>query len=191
MIGFLFIWILGLHRACRLALRQRILDTHHQIVLHLGILVGAYLRQLGDLGQTCLDSLKVLELKFRIDDFLVTDRIDRTIHMHHIVVVEATKHMDDGICLTDIGEELITKTFAFRSAFDKACNIYDLDSCGNDTTGVNKFGKLIETLVGHSDDANLRIDGTKREICCLCLCARQAIEKSGFADIRQSYDTTL
>ena len=191
MIGTLLIRILRLHRAGRLALRQRIFDAHHQVVLHLGILVRAYLGKFGNLGQTCLDGLQILELKFRVDDFLVADRIDRAIHMHHIVVVKATKHVDDGIRLADIGEELVAKAFALRGPFDKTGNIYYLDRCRDDAPGMDKFGKFIQSLIGHSDDAHLRIDGTKREISCLSLCARQTVEKSGFAHVRQSDDTTL
>ena len=56
---------------------------------------------------------------------------------------------------------------------------------------MNYLGKLREAFVGNGDDAHVRLDCTEREVGCLRLSVREAVEKSGLAHVRESYDTTF
>ena len=56
--------------------------------------------------------LKVLDLELCIHHFLVTDGIYGTVHMGYVSVVKAAEDMKDGISLTDICKELVTKSFS-------------------------------------------------------------------------------
>jgi hypothetical protein len=56
---------------------------------------------------------------------------------------------------------------------------------------VNYFSKLRETLIGNGDDTHVRLDCTEREVGCLRLSVREAVEKGGLAHVRESYDTTF
>ena len=111
--------------------------------------------------------------------------------MGHVVVVKASQHVDDGIGLTDVTQELVSQTLAPAGALDQARDVDDLDRGGHDACGVDEFGKFVESLVGHRDDADVRLDGAEREVCRLCFGIRQAVEQGGFAHIGQPHDTTL
>ena len=118
---------------------------------------------------TCLYGLEVLELQFGIDDLFVAHRIDRTVHMHHVLVVEAAEHMNDGIRLTDVSKELVTESFTLAGTFDEAGYIDDLHGGRDDTAfGFAQFTEFDESLIGNGDDSYVRFDGAEREVRALC-----------------------
>ena len=43
----------------------------------------------------------------------VGDRIDTSLHMGHVVILEAAKHIGDCVDLADIGQELVAEPLAF------------------------------------------------------------------------------
>ena len=60
------------------------------------------------LGQTTLDGLKVLQLKFCINDFLIANGVDGAIYVGDIIILETAQDMDDGIRLTNVAKELVS-----------------------------------------------------------------------------------
>ena len=127
-----------------------------------------------------------------IDDIFISDRIHRAVHVYHIVVVEATEYVDDGVCLADIREELVAKSFALACAFDQSRNIYDFNGSWDYTAlRFAELAKFDESLVGYGDHAYVRFDGAEREVRRLCLGVAKAIEEGRFAYVRQTHDSTL
>ena len=49
-----------------------------------------------------------LQLKFVVNDFFVADGIYASVYVCHIVVIEATEYVDNCVCFTDIGKELVS-----------------------------------------------------------------------------------
>jgi hypothetical protein len=136
--------------------------------------------------------LKVLELELCIDDIFISDRIHGAVHVYHVIVVEATEYVDDGVCLADICEKLISESFAFACAFDQSRNIYDFNGSWYHTAlGFAEFAKFDKTLVGYGDHAYVRFNRAEWEVRRLCLGVAKAIEEGRFADIRQTHDSTL
>ena len=112
-----------------------------------------------------LYSLKVFELQLRIYYLFVAQRIDRTGHVHHIVVVEAAKHMDNSIRLADIGKELVAQPFTFAGALDQTGYIYYLHGGWYDSPfGVTHLAETYQTLVRNGDDTYVGLNGTKRKV---------------------------
>ena len=111
--------------------------------------------------------------------------------MSNIIIVETTKYMDNSVCLAYIRQKFVAKPFALACSFDQARYIDYLYRRGYDALRVADFGELVETFVGHGDDSYIRLDGTKSKVCCLCLSVRQTIEQGRFADVGQSYYSTL
>ena len=107
--------------------------------------------------------------------------------MGNIVVVEATQHMQYGIGLADVGEELVAETLTFGGALNKTCYVYNLHCGGYHRARVAHFDKTGEAVVGDSDYAHIGFDCAKRKVCRLRLGVRQTVEKSGFAYVGQSY----
>ena len=70
--------------------------------------------------------------------------------------------MADSLTFADVGEELIAKTFAFRSAGNEAGDIDELHSSGDDFVGVIHFGQDVKALVWDGNDADIWLDSSKR-----------------------------
>ena len=104
-------------------------------------------------------------MQLGIDDLFVTDRINRTIHVYDVLIVETTKHMNDSIRLADIGEELVTESFSFAGALNQSCYIYDLHSRRNHAAlRMTDLAEFDESLVRHRNDTYVRLYRTEREI---------------------------
>lgn len=158
---------------------------------HLGVFVacGSDLLLLRELA---LDGLEILELQLRVDDVLVGSGVYGCAALtHHIVVVEAADDVDDRVALTDVAEELVAEALALGGTLHQSGDIHDLTGGGHDTSRMHDLGELRQTLVGNGDDTEVRFNRTEREVGCLCLSARQTVEKRGLAHIRQSHDTTF
>ena len=183
---------LELYAACVLSFLQHLLVSLEHRHGYLGVLVvadGCYLRLLLQLR---LYGLEVLQLQLGVDNLLVLNRVhNRATLAHDVVVVEAAQHVDDGVGLADVAEELVAQALALRRTLHESGDVYYLASCGHDATRVNYLGKLREAFVGNGDDAHVRLDCTEREVGCLRLSVREAVEKSGLAHVRESYDTTF
>lgn len=111
--------------------------------------------------------------------------------MGDVVIVEATQYVQDGIRLTDVSQELITKPFTLACALDQPCYVDDLDGGGYDALGMYDLCELIEALIGDGDHADVRLDGTKGEVGGLCLRVGEAVEEGRLPDVWEAYDTAL
>ena len=143
------------------------------------------------LAQARLDGLQVLELQFGIYDFLVAHGVDGPIHMGDVLILEAAQHVDDGIRLTDVAEELVAETLALARTFHESGDVYYLAGGGNDASGMHQLGQFGESLVGNGDHAHVGFNRTEGEVGCLCLGTRQTVEEGGFTHVGQSDNSTF
>ena len=74
--------------------------------------------------------------------------------------------MDDGIALTDVAQELVTKTLALAGAFYQSGYIDYLNGGGNDSARMNQLGQFGQALIGNGDGSYVGFNGTEREVCC-------------------------
>ena len=109
--------------------------------------------------------------------------------MDDVAVVEAAEHVDDGVALADVAQELVAQAFTLAGAFDESGNIDDVAHGGDDAARMDDFGQLGQSFVGHGYLAHLGVDGTEREVGCLCLRAGQAVEECGFSHVGKAHDT--
>ena len=59
--------------------------------------------------------------------------------MDNIGILKTTYYMNNGIYLTDIRKELVSKSLTFGCALYETCNIYELDHSRCDLLGVVKI----------------------------------------------------
>ena len=137
------------------------------------------------------DGFEVLDLQLGIDDLLVAHGVNGTVHVGHVIVVEAAEHMDDGISLADVGKELVAQSFTLAGTFYEAGDIHNLHGGGDDTSRVYQLGQLGESLVGYGDNTHVGFDCTEGEVCRLRLGVRQTVEKGRLTHVGQSYYTTF
>ena len=177
-VGSLYL-VFGLedHRAGVLTLLQHLFvglqHAHHRL--------GVFVARSGHLllfGQLSFDSLQVLQLQLSINHLFVLYGIDGSAALaHHVGVVKATDDVDDGVALTDVSEKLVAQTLALGRTLDEACYIDNVAGGGNNASWVHDLGQFVEPLVGHGDDAEVRLNRTERIVGCLCFRARQAVEE--------------
>ena len=156
-----------------------------------GLLVPAHDSLLLGLGKAVLDGFEVLELQLGIDDTLVAHRVDRTIDMGNVIVLETTEHMNNGVRVADVGQKLVAQPLAFRGTFHQSGDIDDLDGGGHHPLGIVDLREPNKPLIGNGDDAHVGFDRTERKIRRLRLSVGQAVEKGRFTHVGQPHDTTL
>ena len=89
------------------------------------------------LVDAALDGLEVTQLQLQVDDFLVAHGIYCSVNVGHVVVVEAAQHMDNGVSLTDIAQELVAQALATAGTLDQTGDIDDLDRGGHDACRIH------------------------------------------------------
>ncbi|MNV48942.1 hypothetical protein D3C71_1408720 [compost metagenome] len=111
--------------------------------------------------------------------------------MNDIVVLEATYNVADGFGFTDVGQELVAQTFAFRRAFYQAGDVHEFHSGWQNTLWFNDFGELIQTRIGHWHNTGVWLDRTEREVCCFDARFGERVKQGGFANVWQANDTAF
>jgi len=81
--------------------------------------------------------------------------------MHHILVVETAHHVDDGIHVADVAQELVAESFSRTGAFDQAGNVDEFNGGGLDLLRLDDGGEPIHAGIGHLDDSHIGIDGAE------------------------------
>ena len=141
-------------------------------------------------GHALLEALEVGEHQLGLDRLGVGDGIDPALDMGDVAAFEAAQHMDDGVDLADVGEELVAEALALRGAADQAGNVDELE-LGLDLVG--RFGDLgdpVEPRIGHRDPPDIGLDRAERIIGRLRRRRLgQRVEQGGLADIRQPDDS--
>ena len=132
--------------------------------MHLCDFVTAGLRLLLSAGHAALNCFKILDEKFVIDDLLVADRIDCTVNMGDVIVIETTQHMYDRIRLPYVGKKLVAETFALAGAFYEAGDIDNFYRSGNHTLRLTHIDERVQAVIGDCDDTDIGFDCTEREI---------------------------
>ena len=112
------------------------------VVFQFRVFVTAHLGNLFHLAQAVLNRFEIFQLKFCVDDFFVAHGVYAAVHMHHVVIVEAAQHMDNGVRFANIAEELVAETFTLRCAFYEACDVYDFHGGRHDAPWVYQFGEF-------------------------------------------------
>ena len=189
--NFLLVLIDQLHGAGTAALLQGVLVAFQHLILRLGLAVATGLGLLLDAVDAALDGFQVTQLQFQVDDFLVAHGVDGAVHVGHVVVIKASQHVDDGVGLADVAQELVAQALAAAGALDQAGDVDNLDRGGHDARGIHQFGEFVQSLIGHGDDAHVGLDGAERKVGRLRLGIRQAVEQGGFAHVGQPHDSTL
>ena len=188
--GVLLFLAVKLNHACVLALFEHFLVCLEHPYFYFCLLVSGGCHLLLP-AQASLYGLEVLQLQLGVDDFLVAYRVYAAVNVSDVVVVEAAQHVYDGVGFAYVSEELVAQTFALAGTLYESGNVHNLAGCGHNASRMYNLGELCEAFVGHGYHADVRFDGAKRKVGCLCLRARQAVENRRLAHIRQSYYTTF
>ena len=107
----------------------------------------------------------------------------------HVGILEAADHMDDGVHLADIRQELVAEALALGGALYQAGDIHKLDDGRCDFLRIVQSRQLSQPRIRHRHDTHVGIDGAERIIGGFCPRFRQRVKKSAFSHIWESHDT--
>ncbi len=114
----LFLLGLALHQPGGLALAQqgRAALTRESVSF---ASLSAPLARFFERDHALFEAFEIGQHQFGLDRLDIGGGVHLAFHMGDVAILEAAHHMDDGVHLTDIGEELIAEPFALgRSAHD-------------------------------------------------------------------------
>ncbi|MNL32737.1 hypothetical protein D3C87_1546090 [compost metagenome] len=86
--------------------------------------------------------------------------------MDDIWIVKATNYVNDGVCLTNVGKELISQTFTLRSTFYDTRDVHEFHCCWNYFLWFDEGSDFIHTRIWNCHHTDIGINCTKRIIRC-------------------------
>ena len=147
------------------------------------------LEELAGFVIAALRNLEIAEDQFEVDGFDVAQGIDRALHMHDIAGIEAADHMDDGVDLADMRQELVAQALALGRALDQSGDVDELDGGGGELVGLVHLRELVQPRVGDRNHADVGLDGTERIVGGLGAGVGDGVEQRGLSDVGQSDDS--
>ena len=137
-------------------------------------------------------AIEIGEHQLGLHRFDIGDRIDAALDMGHVGILETAHHVDDGVDLADITQELVAEPLALRGAAHQAGDIDKGEPRRHNDGRLGERRQRIEPLIRNCDLADIRLDGTERIIRRLGgSCFRQRIEERRLADIGQADDAAF
>ena len=110
--------------------------------------------------------------------------------MDHIVVLEAAHHVDDGVHLADVGQELVAESLPLAGSLDQPGDIDELHPGGDQFLRTGNGGEFGQPLIGHRHDARVGLDRAERIVGGFGLgIGHQGIEQGRLTDVGQSDDS--
>ena len=121
-----------------------------------------------------------------VHDFLVADRVYAAVHMDDVAIIKAAEYVQDGIGLAYVGQELVTETLALAGTLHQAGDVDYVDRGRDGALRLAEVRQGLQPLVRHVGGAEVRLNGTEREIGALGLSGAYTVEEGGFTDVRQT-----
>ena len=188
--AFLFL-IVQLGQPRGLAVAQQIERLGQHGGLRLGVLVARIALFLEG-GDALFQALQIGQHQLGLHRLGIGDGIDLVFDMLDVVILEAAQHMDDGVHLADIAEELVAQAFTRGGTAHEAGNVHERQLRLDDLGAARDLGDGIQPRIGHRDLADIRLDRAERIVRRLRrLRFRQRVEQGGLADIGQPDDTAF
>ena len=150
---------------------------------------------LGSLVHTALHHVQIGHDKFHVNRLNIPYGVNGDVcsgigyHVHDVFIIKAADHMDNGIRLPDIGQELIAKTSALTGALHQTRNVHELNDRRGLLIRLVDLRQLVQPRIRHSYHAHIGINGAERVIGALRTGVGNGVEQGRFAHIGQSHDT--
>lgn len=144
------------------------------------------LERLCDSVYPALDHFDIGEDKLKIYRLNVTFRVDSGVNVDYVVVLKAANDVDYCVHLTNVREEFVAEALASGGAPDEARYIDEFDKSGGYLDGVIQFGELVQPLIGHCDNADIRLYSAEGVVRGLRPRIGYCIKKCALADIGQA-----
>lgn len=111
-----------------------------------------------------LDELDILDAQLLADNVQVTGRVDITLDVNNLGIIEAANHLEDGIDSANVGQERVTKTSTSRGTAGQTGNIIHSQVGGNLRLGLVVVAEPIEPVIGDNNTGLLGVNGGIGEV---------------------------
>ena len=170
-------------------LRQRLEHLHlmKELLVALGGLLGFV--------NTALDHVQIRHDQLHIDGLNIPHGIYGHVgagvrhHVHNVFIVKATDHMDDGIGLANIGQELVAKARTLTGALHQTGDVHELDDRRGLFVRLIDLCQLVQPCIRHCYHAHVGVNGAEGVVGAFSTSVGDGVEQGGLANIRQSHDT--
>ena len=146
---------------------------------------------LGGLVDAALHHLHIGHDELNVDDADIPYRVGGALHMDHVLVVKAAHHVDDGIGLPDVGQELVAQTLSPAGALHQTGDVHELDDRRGGLFGLVEIGQPVQTVIGHSHHAHVGIDGTEGVVGALGAGVGDGVEQGRLAHVGKAHNAEL
>lgn len=113
---------------------------------------------LDELLQRLLGELDILETKLLADDVQITDRVDITLNVDDLGIIEASHHLEDGIDSANVRQESVSKTGTGGSALCETGDVVDGQVGRHDRLGLVVLDEPVEAVIGDNDTRLFGVD---------------------------------
>jgi hypothetical protein len=110
------------------------------------------------------DKFNILDAQLLVDDGQITARVDITLNVNDLGIVEAADNLEDGIDGTNMRQERVTQTSTGGSTTGQTGNIIDSQVSGNLGLGLVVVNKPVKPLIGDDNAGLLGVNGGEREV---------------------------
>jgi hypothetical protein len=108
----------------------------------------------------------------------VANRIHLSVDVDYIIVIKATKHVDDGVCAADISRGTGFLNLHPCWPLDESGDVYNFNCRGTTRLGFTSFSRTISRSSGTVITPTLGSMVQKWKVSCLGFCIAQCVEES-------------
>ena len=109
--------------------------------------------------------------------------------MDHVLILETPDHMDNGVHLTNIGQELVAQALSLGGTLDQTRDIDEFNNSRGHLFGVIHLSEKPDPLVRDSDHTYIGIDRAERVISRLSASFCQCVKQGALAYVRKANDS--
>ena len=160
-------------------------------VVEEGRLMGVFLVALHGLDGLFLPAaggFQVRHSQFQVDDVDVPRRVRPALHVDDVLVVEAADHVDNGVRLPDVGQELVPQALAPAGPLHQTRDVHELHHRRGLFLRLVQFRQVVQPGVRHRHHAHVGVDGAEGVVGALCPGVGDGVEKRGFPHVWQSHN---
>ncbi len=133
--------------------------------------------------------LPVSRNQFQVNRFNIMSGIRAVRMTDNILILKTPDDMDNGLALTNMGQELVSKTLPAARSLNQSGDIDKLDHGRRLLFRRVHLCQPIQPLIRDRDDTRIGFNCAERIICRLRTCFCNGIKQCRFPDVRQSHDT--
>lgn len=119
---------------------------------------------LGQGLESLLNELDILDTQLLADDGQIPNRVDITLNVDNLSIIEAAHHLEDGIDGTDVRQERVTETGTGGSSAGQTGDIVDSQVSGHLRLGLVVLAEPVEPLIGDNDAGLFGVNGGIGEV---------------------------